>query len=212
MKKTLRISLVAVAAVAVVSAVTISTSVLRASEEPDAQYDAVVETNESGAAEEVEYIEVAPAPVVEEEPAAEAETEETAAEAETEKTTAEAETEESAAEAETEESAAEAEAEEPAGETQEASGEPAEEEEPAYSVSIVCNVSADAELNEGDLITLSAVLSGFEGKTVAYQWAVWNETTETWDDIPDAEGADYTFAATEESIACTYNVFVSIVE
>lgn len=203
MKKSLRISLVAVAAVAVVSAVTISTSVLRASEEPDAQYDAVVETNENGAAEEVEYIEVAPESVVEEEPAAETETEEPAAEAEVE---------EPAAEAETEEPAAEEEAEEPAAEAQGASGEPEEEEEPAYSVSIVCNVEADAELNEGDLITLSAVLSGFEGKTVTYQWAVWNEATEEWDDIPDAVNADYTFAATEETIACTYNVFVDIVE
>lgn len=203
MKKTLRISLVAVAAVAVVSAVTISTSVLRASEEPDAQYDAVVETNENGAAEEVEYIEVAPESIVEEEPAAETETEASAAEAEAE---------EPAAEAETEEPAAEEEAEEPAAEAQGASGEPEEEEEPAYSVSIVCNVDADAELNEGDLITLTAVLSGFEGKTVSYQWAVWNEATEEWDDIPEAVNADYTFAATEETIACTYNVFVDIVE
>lgn len=212
MKKSLRISLVAVAAVAVVSAVTISTSVLRASEEPDAQYDAVVETNENGAAEEVEYIEVAPESVVEEDPAAETETEEPAAEAETEDSAAETETKEPAAEAETEEPAAEEEAEEPAAEAQGASGEPEEEEEPAYSVSIVCNVDADAELNEGDLITLSAVLSGFEGKTVTYQWAVWNEATEEWDDIPDAVNADYTFAATEETIACTYNVFVDIVE
>ena len=192
MKKSLRISLVAVAAVAVVSAVTISTSVLRASEEPDAQYDAAVETNENGAAENVEYIEVAPESVVEEEPAAEAETVEPAAGAETEEPAAEAETEEPAAEAET--------------------GEPAEEEEPAYRVSIVCNVGRNAELKEGDPITLSAVLSGFEGKTVTYQWAIWNEATGAWENIAGAESADYTFAATEETIAYTYNVFVNIVE
>ena len=81
-----------------------------------------------------------------------------------------------------------------------------------YYVSVTASIAPGSEVEEGDIITLSAVLSeGFEGKKVTYQWVVASEGGE-WNNIPGATGAAYSFAATEESVACAYNVFVTIVE
>ena len=83
----------------------------------------------------------------------------------------------------------------------------------AYAVSIASNVAPGSEVEEGDIIILSASLSdGFEGKEVTYQWVVMSEGSGEWTDIDGATGSSYSFVATEESVACTYNVIVTIVE
>ena len=82
-----------------------------------------------------------------------------------------------------------------------------------YYVGISANVAPGSEVEEGDTIILSAVLSkGFEGKNVTYQWVVASEGSGEWTDIGGATGSSYSFVATEESVACTYNVIVTIVE
>ena len=82
-----------------------------------------------------------------------------------------------------------------------------------YYVGISANVAPGSEVEEGDTIILSAVLSeGFEGKEVTYQWVVASEGSGEWTDIGGATGPSYSFVATEESVACTYNVVVTIVE
>ncbi len=82
-----------------------------------------------------------------------------------------------------------------------------------YYVSIASSVAPGSEVEEGDVIILSAVLSeGFDGKEVTYQWTKMSEDSGEWVDIGGATGAAYSFEATEESVACTYNVVVTIVE
>ncbi len=80
-----------------------------------------------------------------------------------------------------------------------------------YSVSIASSAEPGSVFKEGDIITLTAVLSGFEGKEVTYQWAKTSEDGEMTE-IPGATGAVYSFAATEESVTATYSVSVTIVE
>ena len=82
-----------------------------------------------------------------------------------------------------------------------------------YYVSIASSVEPGSKLRKGDMITLSAILSsGFEGKEVTYQWTVMDAATGEWTDIGGATGPSYSFAATKESVAATYNVVVTIIE
>ena len=82
--------------------------------------------------------------------------------------------------------------------------------EPLYRVEIIANIPIGSVVNEGDIITMTAVLYGFDNLTVTYQW--YRLVGADWVSIENATAQSYSFAATEETVDCWYNVYVTIVE
>ena len=85
-----------------------------------------------------------------------------------------------------------------------------EKEEPLRWVDIVANIPIGSVVNEGDIITMTAVLYGFEDVEVTYQW--YRLVGADWIPIEGAIAQSYSFAATEETVDCWYNVYVTIIE
>lgn len=85
-----------------------------------------------------------------------------------------------------------------------------EKEEPLRWVDIVANIPIGSVVNEGDIITMTAILYGFEDVEVTYQW--YRLVGADWIPIEGAIAQSYSFAATEETVDCWYNVYVTIIE
>ena len=83
-------------------------------------------------------------------------------------------------------------------------------EEPLRWVDIIANIPIGSVVNEGDIITMTAILYGFEDVEVTYQW--YRLVGADWIPIEGAIAQSYSFAATEETVDCWYNVYVTIVE
>lgn len=83
-------------------------------------------------------------------------------------------------------------------------------EEPLRWVDIIANIPIGSVVNEGDIITMTAVLYGFEDVEVTYQW--YRLVGADWIPIEGAIAQSYSFAATEETVDCWYNVYVTIIE
>lgn len=83
-------------------------------------------------------------------------------------------------------------------------------EEPLRWVDIIANIPIGSVVNEGDIITMTAILYGFEDVEVTYQW--YRLVGADWIPIEGANAQSYSFAATEKTVDCWYNVYVTIVE
>lgn len=63
-------------------------------------------------------------------------------------------------------------------------------------------------VHEGDMITITGELIGFEGVDVDLQWQL--DDGFFWVDVPDATGLTYSFEATEASINYSWRLSVTV--
>lgn len=72
------------------------------------------------------------------------------------------------------------------------------------------NVYSDMSntVQEGDVITLTGELIGFEGKDVSLQWQY--DDGWSWVNVPGAEDLTHSFAATYESINTSWRLSVNV--
>lgn len=91
--------------------------------------------------------------------------------------------------------------------------EPSEDDEPVedlsnYTVEVFS--SHDANIAEGEVVTLWATLTGFEGRNVQMQWQYYHDGA--WQNAQGANGLTHSFGATKDTVNYDWRLLVEFVQ